>query len=340
MKKLVLSLLMISMVFIVVTTFLVLESTKKFDGWAEDPISTIAPTSVPFQPHRFVFLADSRGNDGGINKQVLSKLLKKIKKLSPQPEYIIFGGDLITGSKDVNEYKSQLKAFNKCFTKYFPIEKLLPVFGNHEEYSSTEDLTHEKIFGQSFSEFASTSQLKGYNRTVYSVDISDVRLVVLNAYHVGETDEIANAQKKWFSNISKGKIASQMRKIVFIHTPPFPTGGHVGSSLDMFPKERDAFWQIIDNSNYVALFCGHEHIYSRRIIDHSFNPLFKKSVNQVIAGAAGAISMDPPFLSKKGVIVPPKSIFHFVVIDVKEKETNVRAISIKGKVIDKFTVAN
>jgi len=108
----------------------------------------------------------------------------------------------------------------------------------------------------------------------------------------------------------------------------------------MFPKERDAFWQIIDNSNYVALFCGHEHIYSRRIIDHSFNPLFKKSVNQVIAGAAGAISMDPPFLSKKGVIVPPKSIFHFVVIDVKEKETNVRAISIKGKVIDKFTVAN
>ncbi|MEI6602727.1 MAG: metallophosphoesterase [Clostridia bacterium] len=347
MKKFVISLLIVIVISVVGTGFFLSFGLRHDDYVGEPPVSTIAPTAaptaVPFQPHRFVFLADSRGSDGGINEPVLKKLLKKIKALKPQPEYIVFGGDLITGSTDVATYEAQLQTFADCYSKYFPLETLLPVFGNHEEYSSTNDLVHEQIFGAFFSQFTPTADLEGYNRTVYYKDLGagDARLVVLNSYHVGEINQITKRQFEWFQTASLVSNGVEPKtKFVFLHSPPYPTGGHVGSALDMFPKERDKFWKVVDNTNYIALFCGHEHIYSRRLVDSSFNPSFQREVNQVIAGAAGAISMSALYTSKKGIIVPPKSVYHFVVVDVKEKETKVKAISIKGKTIDQFTVAN
>lgn len=328
MKKLIVSLFAIVLIFSLVTV-LYFGVTKK----APEPISEKKDT-------RIVFLADSRGPDGGVNERVLSDLLLKIKKLDVQPEYIVFGGDLVTGSLKVKEYKAQLEKFKRVFKEYFPLEKLLPVFGNHEEYSSTNDLTHEKLFGEAFSKFQPTNELDGFNRTVYYKDVNDARLVILNSYHVGEDSQIIDKQFEWFKTASANVGGAPKVKIAFLHSPPYPTGGHVGSALDTYPEARDKFWQVIDNDNYMGLFCGHEHIYSRRIVDPSFSPLFKRSVNQVIAGAAGALSPNPAYTSKKGIVVPPTAVFHYAIIDVGATATNVEVVSIDDKVIDKFSVAN
>ena len=301
---------------------------------------TITPKPTPevFVPHRFVFLADTRGDNNGINQPVLAKLFAQIKALKPQPEYVIVGGDMVTGSLLTSTYSSQMKAFKDCISAYYPIDKILPVFGNHEELSITNDLTHERMFGQFFSEFKPTSALAGYNRTAYYVDLGNVRLITLNSYHKGETSRIINTQLSWLKQVS----SSSQNKIdfVFVHSPAYPTGLHLGSSLDIYPAQRDKFWQVINNNNVMTLFCGHEHIYARTVVDSSFSSLYTRPVNQIIAGAAGALSPNPPFTSKKGVVVPPTAVYHMSIVDVNKTSTQIQTISIDGKIIDNLTIPN
>lgn len=286
--------------------------------------------------HRIAFIGDSRGNDDGINKKVLTEIFKQLSELTPKPEYIVTGGDLVSGDNTEETFIKQLNAFKTVATKYFPINSILPVYGNHEDSGSTKKSDHEKIFGEFFSEFNKTSILKEYNNTVYNLDIDNIRLIILNSYHSGQTSQIVNEQYNWlFNNLNdKSKL-----KFVFLHSPAFPLGGHIGSSLDMYPEKRDAFWQALDKNNVMSVFCGHEHNYSRRIIDKKINPMFSRPLNQIVVGTAGA-DFNTYYLSKEGVIVPPVGAYHYLLIDICENETKYKAVSIERYVIDEFTLQN
>jgi predicted MPP superfamily phosphohydrolase len=299
-------------------------------------VSTLSVPQKQMQNHRFVFIADTRGDYNGVNKTALTKILQLIKALTPQPEYIIVGGDLVGGNKDTTIYKSQLQTFKTIMSAYYPMNIILPAFGNHENVGNVNN-THEKIFGDIFNEFSKASALKGYNNTVYYVDDANVRLIILNSDYQGESEEIIKGQLDWLK--SSTKTGNKIIKFVFVHEPPYPTGSHVGSSLDVYPTKRDQFWQVIDNNNVMALFCGHEHNYSRRIIDKSFSPLYTRAVNQIIAGTAGA-PVYTAYTSKKGVVVPPNPVYHFSIIDVGQSSTTIKVISIDSKVIDEFTLQN
>jgi predicted MPP superfamily phosphohydrolase len=303
--------------------------------------SSAVSSSLPEKPikanHRFVFMADTRGENDGINKTVLDKIFKQIKALSPQPEYILVGGDLITGSKDTDTYKKQLTAFKSFFTSYYPINMLLPAYGNHEDSGSTKEVSHEEIFGEFFNEFAPTNALQGYHNTAYYVEKDNIRFFVLNSYHEGQTSRIIDEQYDWLKqNLKKG---DNKLDIAVLHSPPYPTGGHVGSSLDMYPEKRDAFWQLLDNQNALAVFAGHEHNYTRRIVDSTFSSLFTRPLNQITAGSAGATPIDT-YTSPLGVIVPPKPVYHFSVIDVTPDNTTIKTITVDGETLDEFTLDN
>lgn len=300
-------------------------------------VSSALPEKQIKENHRFIFMADTRGENDGINKPVLDKIFTGIKALNPQPEYILVGGDLITGDKDTGTYKKQLAAFKTFFTSYYPANMLLPAYGNHEDSGSTKEVSHEKIFGEFFNEFSPTNALQGYNKTVYYVEKGNIRLFVLNSYHEGQTSQIVDEQLNWLKeNFKKG---DDKLDIAFIHSPPYPTGGHVGSSLDMYPEKRDIFWQLLDSQNALALFAGHEHNYTRRIIDSSFSSLFTRPLNQITAGSAGATPIDT-YTSPLGVVVPPKPVYHYSIIDVTPDKTTIKTITADGETIDEFTVKN
>jgi hypothetical protein len=120
-------------------------------------------------------------------------------------------------------------------------------------------------------------------------------------------------------------------KIVFVHSPAFPTGAHFGHCLDLHSEDRDAFWKTVENSNINIVFSGHEHNYSRRKIG------YKKGIYQVITGGSGEKLKDK-FKDKKGVITAPIAKYHFVVVDVDSDSIKVCAISSEGKLLDKFKI--
>jgi hypothetical protein len=134
------------------------------------------------------------------------------------------------------------------------------------------------------------------------------------------------------------------------HEPAYPTGAHLGSSLDVNAFSRDAFWDIIDNYGGTIGFVGHEHNYARRHIDAAMNETvsgtrftFERKVYHVTVGSAGAPPLST-YSSKLNVDVPPKAIYHYAVVDVADNRVSVKVYDSKGALIDSFaptpTLAN
>lgn len=284
---------------------------------------------------RIVVMSDSQGHDDGINETKLRALLEAIKNLDIQPKYIVLTGDFVVGSKIITTLQSQLENFKKVFSYYYPIEMLLPVAGNHDLGRHSEDDCREILFSKVFSEYAGTNFLNGYNRTVYYIDTGNSRLIVLNAFHYNESNEITGEQLDWFK---KAAADTNLHKIVFVHSPPFPTGAHVNKPLNKYPYEQYKFWSIIDENDISLVICGHEHNYSRRLIDKRFDRgcfKFSRGIYQIVTGGAGG-TLKESFRDTKNVIIPPKPVNHFVVLDISDALIAVTVFSINGEVMDRF----
>lgn len=278
---------------------------------------------------RFVVFGDTKGKNNGINKGVLEKIIQRIKKLDKKPDFFALLGDTVAGSADPDIHKKQLKGFKGVIDAGFPRVVKLPVVGNHEVNNEPVDDSFEKLVGENYIDFKQHGRLEGYNNTAYYMDLENCRFIILNCYHNGRLKKIEKEQLSWFENVSS---VDKKFKIVFVHCPPFPTGAHLGTCLDQFPGERDKLWSVIEKNKVDIVFSGHEHNYSRRVIDKS-----NRKIYQIITGGGGE-KLRSSFKCKKGVIVPPKALFHFVVADMEPNSIVIKAISIDGKVIDEFKI--
>jgi 3',5'-cyclic-AMP phosphodiesterase len=284
---------------------------------------------------RFIVFGDSKDKDHAVNESVLNKLMNQASKLTPEPDFIVVCGDSVAGNEKEEILTAQLQKFRRLIEKYFPNKLLMPVIGNHEVNKDPADDRYERAFSQVYSDLGPHEFLQGYNKTVYCMDFENVKLIILNSFHFGSIHRIDREQLLWLQEIT----ASDKRfKIAFIHSPAFPTGAHLGNCLDRYPEDRDKFWQLVDSCGIDIVFSGHEHNYSRRMIDSSFssdNKAYTRNVYQIITGGGGE-KLKHKFRSKEGVLVPPVDEYHFVVVDIEPEGIKVTAINIKGKTLDEF----
>lgn len=292
-------------------------------------------TNDNVQSLRFVVLVDSRGSDNGVNSSIVNKIMTTIKQISPQPEFAVMPGDLVDGAKSYKKVKSQLEYFKKIITKFYPAEFFFPGVGNHEVAYG---VNGEQALGEVFGEFRATF-LDNYNRSTYYFDRGSSRFFMLNTDHLGDISSISQAQLNWVKENIK---PDSKRNLFFFHEPAYPTGPHVGSSLDSHPLQRDKLWQIIDQSNSPIVFCGHEHYYTRRHINSDFNEgiqgidfNYTKNVYQVTVGSFGA-PLYTGFTSKKDVDVPPIPQYHFAVVDITDNSIKTAVYNVGGEIIDSF----
>lgn len=277
---------------------------------------------------RFVVFSDTKGKENGINKEVLTKLLKETGKLDPEPELIVLCGDTVAGSKDEEALAGQLQDLRSLIEKYHYGKALIPVIGNHEVNNTPTDERYETIFSKVYGDMLPQTCLEGYNRTVFYADYENTRFIILNAFHFGEIHKISQNQLMWFLEAASVNIKN---KLVFVHSPAFPTGAHMKHSLDIYPENRELFWRIVEDCNIDMVFSGHEHNYSRRKIE------YKKSTYQIITGGGGEKLRDK-FKDRKGVITGPIAKYHFVMVDVDSDGIKVSAISSKGMLLDEFRI--
>jgi hypothetical protein len=280
---------------------------------------------VDSKAFRVAIMADSSSAAEVVNSKVLRELLTRIKELSPQPDFIFFVGDMVYGGSNVSE---ELELWKALVKDYYPITMYYFALGNHED--------KEDVFSNAFS-YLPDGQLKGYRRTVYYYDYYDARFIILNTNRSSKNGGYAVniEQRNWLEDILKN--SDKKYNFVMIHVPAFPTGHHYGECLDASPKDRDALWSIIEKYNVTAVFTGHEHNYSRRLVDKTFNSGetldIKNSIYQITTGGAGT-SLNARNTDVRNVKVGPLPIYHYSIMDISDDKVSLQVYDRDNNLID------
>ena len=281
---------------------------------------------------RFIIFGDSKGKDNGINKKVLNSLMKASSKLDPPAQFIVICGDSVAGGKDSSILKRQLNDFKSIICKYHGNIRLLPVIGNHEVNIVPKNDLYEKEFKNFYDDMINDdTSLLNHNKTVYYTDFENIRLIILNSFHYPYTHIVSQEQIYWLKEICKD---CTKKKILFVHSPLFPTGAHLGHCLDLYPDKRDILLAALIESKIDLVISGHEHNYSRRVISNINN---NKYLMQVITGGGGDKLKDK-YKRKDGIIIQPIPKFHYIIADSSSEEILFTVMDIKEKTIDKFSI--
>jgi hypothetical protein len=109
----------------------------------------------------------------------------------------------------------------------------------------------------------------GALETMYSFEVGDVHVSVVNQYFDGGSDtggrgEVSDVVFGWLET----DLAANKKPFTFVvgHLPAFPlpdmtTGRqrHAETSLNRDPASRDRFWRLLEERKVAAYLCGHSH---------------------------------------------------------------------------------
>ena len=360
--------------------------SKTSDGEARSRTYSLK-TSPATPEFSFVFTCDGRtGGLGGGDTALegingVSARALAIQMARHVPHLLIFTGDLINGyTTREDDFRAQLRSWKRI---YGPLWHDIPVYtgiGNHESLIDVlEDGTQLDKQGQQSAEAVFASEfvhpmngpeperpgLPPYKGSVYSFDYAGCHFTQLNSdywyssrpqQHPGNSfGRLLPKQLDWFeSDLKAARSAGARHIFVFVHEPAFPNGGHVQDSLwgggdAEGVKARDRFWTIAAQAGTSAVFSGHEHNYSRTLIDSktpvhrdgAANPDFVKPTWQITQGAAGA-----PFYPQDFTAPWTKNVKKFVahtwsycLVQVRGPRVSLETYSYTGELLDQAQLA-
>jgi len=185
-------------------------------------------------------------------------------------------------------------------TKFVASAKWYPIIGNHEEETGADmqwlraEYDNGNGVRTALKTYTNQDGPTGTVRTTYSWDYGNAHFVALNEYWNGGTTEGTGTDISKDDTAASGDVVAALRSwlaadlaantkpavFIFGHEPAYPYDWqrHYGDSLDQYPANRNAFWQILDDENVMSYLCGHTHQYAIREV---------ADVWQIDAGAAG-----------------------------------------------------
>jgi len=258
-------------------------------------------------PFTFVSMADSRGSDNGVNDAVLSGIVSQV--LADSPAFVMFPGDLVTGSSDAVTLTTQLNHWRDVMDPLYASGMYgAGVFagpGNHEIRNAASEPVWQTIFSD-----LPASGPAGETYMTYSLDYGNSHFIMLDTNRDGNHHTVNQA---WLAADLAATTAEHI--FVFGHEPAYPAGPHVGSSLDAYPAERDAFWDLLADYDVDAYFAGHEHLYNYVMVD---------GIHQIIDGTCGA----PVYTGYGG------DFYHYALVTVDGRYVSIQIIDDDGDMRD------
>ncbi len=321
-------------------------------------LAALLPVSGYCENLRFVFLADSRGNDtvNLINTPVLNAINNQILALSPRPAFVVFGGDMalrgcVDGTYTFQAFKDVMAPLPNAGIALYTL------VGNHELTNSADKgltfrLANQQVFQRVFHENPGNGPA-GYEHLAYSFTSpgGDAFFAVLDAYYLTAdtldtlNGSIDNTQLSWLTAQLAQTKASH--KFVFLHPPYY----YVASMPPFSNITYTNLWKILDDNRFDLYCCGHTHLFSRRTIDSSIPPLpqttppiqWRHNVVQLITGTCGAgveksMGFVDPVLWH---IDDADNTYYFSVVDISGSKVTVTSYSGNTgayTVFDSFTI--
>ncbi len=235
---------------------------------------------------RFAVLSDTQGSDAlnPVNETIFAQTVQRVLSADPAVQFVIVVGDLVRGIKYDPAMKQQFKLWRNIAQPWYDSDfiglKVYPVPGNHDQPNP---LSYKKIWQDAFPELPENGP-KTELKMTYSFDAGPCHFTVVNTANpnYGFNHRV---NLDWLTNDLES--SDKPTKFVFGHYPAYPYASHIGESLDYYPEDRDAFWNILAANSVKAYFCGHTHIYDHWI---------KNNVHQIDDGSSGGSTSEYLYL--------------------------------------------
>ena len=227
------------------------------------PIAHAQDPAAPPVKLFFTVFGDCRPETGIAVSPSFSRIVQSMA--AEDPDFVIGLGDYVAGLPDLGILNQQFTAF---FQALLPLQRVHPTPmafapGNHDIIGSPAAL---RLYTQRF------------KRPYFSFDQENCHFIILNSCEPGHEHAIDGAQWEWLrADLEENKDAQFI--FVALHDPLFPVAERRGSSLDAYPRKRDALHSLFVQYKVSCVFAGHEHVCHHERRD---------SIDYFISGGAGA----------------------------------------------------
>lgn len=231
--------------------------------------------------HQFVIYGDScSGVPGALHEQTFAAVNGVIKRIRPEPEFIIFPGDEIIGlTPERGALLAQWRHWLDVEMGWLDRSKI-PLFnstGNHTTYNQMSEDVFRQVLQLPQN---GPDDQKGLS---YSVRRDDLLLVFVHTLWSGFGGE-GHVETEWLKSVL-AEHRDARHKIVIGHHPVFPVNGFSGTyQREIGHEYRQVFWDILVSANVLAYICSH-------IL--AFDVQVHRSVLQICTAGAGTAHRMP-----------------------------------------------
>ncbi|MEX0283302.1 MAG: metallophosphoesterase [Paracoccaceae bacterium] len=218
----------------------------------QSPIPALAPNG---SGHQFVFYGDScSGVPGALHEQKLAQVNAVVRRLDPQPEFIVFPGDEVIGLvPDADELRRQWTHFLEVEMGWLD-RATTPMFhstGNHTTY----DGMSEKVFVETLSHLPRNGPPDQQGLSYY-VRRGDLLLIFVHTLWSGLGGE-GHMETEWLAETLRTQSDARWTFVVG-HHPAYPVNGFVGTYQRCIGDEYvEPFWQLLVDHGVTAYLCSH-----------------------------------------------------------------------------------
>jgi hypothetical protein len=198
------------------------------------------PEADPGAAFSFAVIGDNRGDASGQLTPAFQANLRALRR--ENVSFTLHTGDMIYGkTNDVARVQAMWKIYRDAIAS-LPA----PVFhvpGSHDIWDEWSARLYRKVVGP----------------TYYAFDHGSARFIALDTESTcGRLD---SEQFRWLEEQLNG--GDSRIAFLFFHQPLFPVDGHIGSSLDAYPEDRDRLHRLFvrHRDRIRGVFLGHEHLY-------------------------------------------------------------------------------
>ncbi|MEQ9334657.1 hypothetical protein [Thalassobaculum sp.] len=219
-------------------------------------LSKALPAVTPRGPgHRFVLYGDAcSGLPGALHEGTFAAVNAVVRRLDPQPEFIVFPGDEITGlTRDEAALRDQWRHWFEVEMAWLDRSRI-PLFhttANHTTY----DPISERVFAEVMAHLPRNGP-PGQEGLSYWVRRGDLLMVFVHTLWSGLGGE-GHVETEWL-DATLAAHADARVKLVIGHHPVFPVNGFAGAfQRDIGPPHAAPFWDALKRHGVFAYLCSH-----------------------------------------------------------------------------------
>ncbi len=218
-------------------------------------MDSLIPALLPRRSgHQFLLYGDScSGVPGALHEKTFASVNAVVRRLHPQPEFILFPGDEIIGlTPDAGSLRAQWRHWLDTEMAWLD-RAATPIWhttGNHTIY----DAMSERVFREVMKlPDNGPSEQVGLS---YFVRRRDLLMVFVNTLWSGLGGE-GHVETQWLATTLQEHHDARY-KLVIGHHPVFPINGFSGSyQREIGHEYTKLFWDILVSGNVLAYLCSH-----------------------------------------------------------------------------------